>query len=207
MAPATNTYTMAPVSVGDTFSGQTQSTALSNRLAVRLAEAKDAATIARICREGFTLAHRDAFRPEDLESILEHTYSLEAVQKEIYDKQKKLFVADMGGEVIGIVRLRPGESPVNLPADHPVELTWMYLSPRAIGTGVGSTLMSKAIGQARADAVDVLWLTVWTSNQRAIPFYKRWGFRVAGMYAVAVGHSRPMAYIMAQTLNRIGSLQ
>jgi ribosomal protein S18 acetylase RimI-like enzyme len=174
---------------------------------VRLAECKDTAAIARIGREGFTIAHQNAFRAEDLKAILDNNFSSEAVQQEILDRQKRLFVAEINGKVVGIVRLRAGVAPVNLPARHPVELTWMYLAPQAIGTGVGSALMNRAIAQARTDGVDILWLTVWTSNQRAIPFYKRWGYRVAGMHAVKVGHSRPMAYIMSQKLNQTGLIQ
>lgn len=206
MAPVTNTPILPATSGGAPFSGRVSSSKLPGGLEVRRAESKDASAIARIGREGFTLAHRDAFHPDDLDTILNSTYSRKAVMKEILDRQKRLFVAEIDGEVVGIVRLRPAASPVNLPAHHPVELTWMYLSPRTIGSGVGSALMSRAIEQAQADGVDILWLTVWTSNQRAIPFYKRWGFRVAGMHAVAIGDSRPMAYIMAQPLNKIGSL-
>jgi diamine N-acetyltransferase len=204
---ATNTQRMAPASAELPVSGHIFPPAASKGLVVRLAVSHDAAAIARIGREGFSLAHRDAFKPEDLESILDNTYNPGAVLQEIRDRQKRLFVAEINGDVVGIVRLRPGAAPVNLPARHPVELTWMYLSPQAIGKGVGSALMSRAVEQARAEGVDVLWLTVWTSNQRAIPFYKRWGFRVAGMNGVAVGHSRPVAYIMAQTINQPASLQ
>ncbi len=173
---------------------------------VREAKLKDAAEIARIGREGFALAHRDAFRPEDLAYILDNTFSPENVYQEIIDNQTRLFVAEIGKQIVGIVRLRPGISPINLPASRPVELTWMYLAPDSIGTGVGSALMRRAIDQACSEGVDNLWLTVWTSNRLAIPFYKRWGFRVAGMHTVSVGHSHPIAYIMSQKFNQASLL-
>ena len=173
---------------------------------VREAKLNDAAKIARIGREGFALAHRDAFRPEDLATILENTFSTENVRQEIVGSQTRLFVAEVGNQIVGIVRLRPGISPINLPASRPVEMTWMYLAPESIGTGIGSALMSRAIDQACSEGVDILWLTVWTSNRLAIPFYKRWGFRVAGMHTVSVGHSHPIAYIMAQKFNQASFL-
>jgi ribosomal protein S18 acetylase RimI-like enzyme len=54
----------------------------------------------------------------------------------------------------------------------------LYVLPEAQGSGIGSKLMERALAWFSPDA-DV-WLEVVSYNHRAVEFYKRLGFEIAG---------------------------
>jgi len=41
-----------------------------------------------------------------------------------------------------------------------------------------------------------LWLSAFSENGRAIAFYTRWGFRIAGEHDFVVGNDRQRDYVM-----------
>lgn len=66
-------------------------------------------------------------------------------------------------------------------------LRQLYLDAAARGTGLAARLMDHVLAEARARAVDNLYLTVWVNNHRARRFYGRYGFVEVGRYAFRVG--------------------
>jgi ribosomal protein S18 acetylase RimI-like enzyme len=55
-----------------------------------------------------------------------------------------------------------------------LELGRLYLREEA--KGLGARLLSHGLAQAEAAGYEVLWLLVWGRNERAIRFYRAWGF-------------------------------
>jgi ribosomal protein S18 acetylase RimI-like enzyme len=45
-----------------------------------------------------------------------------------------------------------------------------------------------------------MWLQVWERNERAIAFYKRWGFEVVGVGSKELGNSTGTDLIMVRML-------
>jgi ribosomal protein S18 acetylase RimI-like enzyme len=58
--------------------------------------------------------------------------------------------------------------------DH--ELDWLMVHPRAHGSGLAAALMAEGIDWLGAD--QPMWLTVIRHNQRAIHFYRKFGFEI-----------------------------
>src|SRR3546814_2943479 len=74
------------------------------------------------------------------------------------------------------------ELPAGQPADGAVELHQLYVAEPAKGTGVAAALMDWGIAWARERA-SILYLTVFTENDRAQAFYRRYGFTDVGRNA------------------------
>jgi diamine N-acetyltransferase len=61
-----------------------------------------------------------------------------------------------------------------------LELKRFYIQQQQHGRGLAQTLMQKALDHARQVSARLIWLTVYANNSRAIRFYQRAGFVVAG---------------------------
>ncbi len=68
------------------------------------------------------------------------------------------------------------------------------VTPRFQGMGIGSKLMGWTLDQYRKQGVDFCWLVVEGGNERAIEFYKRFGFwireRLANGYVIMAWANR-----------------
>jgi ribosomal protein S18 acetylase RimI-like enzyme len=54
--------------------------------------------------------------------------------------------------------------------------------------------------EARRSENDLLWLTVWDRNERAIAFYRRWGMAEAGETSFTVGSQCQRDLVFIQRL-------
>jgi diamine N-acetyltransferase len=80
-------------------------------------------------------------------------------------------------------------------------LVRIYLLHAWTGHRLGDVLMKACIEQAQTRGVDVLWLGVWERNERAIAFYKRWGFEPVGTHIFLLGQDRQTDTIMARRVS------
>lgn len=60
------------------------------------------------------------------------------------------------------------------------ELQRLYIQERFTGLGIGYSLLQAAKRQACAGGASLLWATVWVGNERALAFYPRRGYELAG---------------------------
>ena len=82
-----------------------------------------------------------------------------------------------------------------------MEIRRIYASQYYLGKGVGKELMQAAISEAQQRGCDCLWLGVWEKNQRAIHFYKKWGFREVGTHTFSLGDDLQNDLIMELELS------
>ena len=86
------------------------------------------------------------------------------------------------------------------PAGPALELRQIYVLRAWQGTGIAEELMEWALGEARARGAAELYLTVFTGNDRARVFYRRYGFADVGPYAFMVGSHADEDIIMQLAL-------
>jgi GNAT superfamily N-acetyltransferase len=91
--------------------------------------------------------------------------------RDILDQDPDVFLAESEDGLIGFAASGPGQ---DNDVDTDLELRSLYVRAAWWGTGVGYALFEEAIG----DRAAYLW--VLASNERAIRFYERQGFRLDG---------------------------
>jgi GNAT superfamily N-acetyltransferase len=91
--------------------------------------------------------------------------------RDILDQDPDVFLAESEDGLIGFAASGPGQ---DNDVDTDLELRSLYVRAVWWGTGVGYALFEEAIG----DRAAYLW--VLASNERAIRFYERQGFRLDG---------------------------
>ena len=98
----------------------------------------------------------------------------------------------------GSSTLRTGTTDPSVTGSDPVELQRLYVDRRAIGHGVGATLMRASLDAARSAGHGTIWLGVWERNARAISFYERWQFETVWDYEFQPGSDHQTDLIMAR---------
>lgn len=78
----------------------------------------------------------------------------------------------------------------------PAEFRKLYLDPAYHGTGLADALIHCALSILNAEGPRPIWLSVFSGNPRAIAFYKKWGFEIAGTQEFLVGSDRQKDFLM-----------
>ncbi|MCB2407024.1 GNAT family N-acetyltransferase [Hymenobacter lucidus] len=149
-----------------------------------------AAQLAELGRQTFHDTFAADNTAEDMADFLAANFSPEIQLAELNDPQIVFLVAYMQQEMVGYAKLglnsglglEEGKSSVGR-----LEIERLYVRHDWIGTGLGASLMRRAIEEARSQQCRTVVLGVWERNQHAIEFYKRFGFREIGRHEFRVG--------------------
>ncbi len=147
-------------------------------IVIRTASAADAPVIAAVGARSFTWAFGHLFTPEVLERYLAATYAEAKIRSSLARPENLFFVADANGSVDGFLKLKRG-------CAHPTlegrqwQLQKLYIDPDRIRSGLGLALMAAGEQAMRAEGTELAWLLVYTGNERAQAFYRRFDYRPA----------------------------
>jgi diamine N-acetyltransferase len=159
-----------------------------NEIIIKEATVADAALIADLSRRTFYDSFAVDNTVEDMDKFMNEQFTREHLMKEVGAPGNIFLLAYYNGEVAGYARLK--ELPdITMPANVPaMEIARIYAVETSIGKGVGSALMQRCLDLARQKNKQVIWLGVWEKNQRAIDFYKKWGFERFGEHEFVLGN-------------------
>jgi ribosomal protein S18 acetylase RimI-like enzyme len=172
---------------------------LTHSMEIKIIDANvsHAAIIATIGKKTF----RHEFEPlfnnkEELFEYLEFTYDPVKLVKSLRKENNIYLLAYKEGKPAGFAKIKKHslneliESPVQM------ELQKIYVLPEYQGNGVGDALMQKIKDLAEEINPDHIWLDTYISNERAIRFYEKNGFRKIGNYFFTIGMQSFEYYVM-----------
>jgi GNAT superfamily N-acetyltransferase len=164
-------------------------------LTIRLAGSDDVPQLVDLAVRTF----RDAFGhendPADIELHVAGHYTLERMGAEVADPEHTTLLAEMEGRLAGYAQL--DTVPPSLPLGPGGRMLHrFYLDQAWIGRGIALPLMAAVKQDARRRGATFLWLTVWERNARAIAFYHKCGFTVAGSTAFKLGTELQQDWVM-----------
>lgn len=161
------------------------------------AGAGDASALARLSAALFPLGCPANTPPEDLADYIRRELTPERFRLLLEDERNLLLMANVSGDLAGYALIMPAPSPAHIPSV-PYELRKFYMDPAWHGRGVAHALMEELLAQAAERGYDPLWLSVFSENQRAMSFYARWGFEIAGTQEFLVGSDRQKDFLMVR---------
>lgn len=174
---------------------------------IRLARPDDAPLLAALGAQTFSETFARDNTPQDLAEYVRKNFSPQIQSAELAEPGSQFLILEIDGAPAGYVRLLDHASNACLTNSdqwshlHPMELVRIYLLQTWTGHRLGDVLMKACIEHAQMRGVDVLWLGVWERNERAIVFYKRWGFESVGTHIFLLGQDRQTDYIMARRVS------
>ena len=164
---------------------------------IRYATPADAELIADMSRTSFYEAFVKDNTKEDMDIFMNEQFTKEALMKEVQLGEGIFMLASIHDEPVGYARLRLKN---NLAHEQAIEIARIYALAKAIGKGVGKALMQECISKANELKMKYIWLGVWEKNERAVAFYKRWGFERFSEHQFLLGSDLQTDWLMKRAL-------
>lgn len=149
---------------------------------LRRATPADLVPFGEFSRRTFRATYGPFQTPERMARHLDERMNDRLLAKELADPARTVLVLTHDGDWAGYAQLRGGDSPPGLSAVRPVEIERFYVAHAWHGRGLAAPLMATTLDAAREMGHDVAWLAVWEENPRAVRFYEKQGFRIAGRH-------------------------
>jgi ribosomal protein S18 acetylase RimI-like enzyme len=166
-------------------------------LIIRHATTVDAPLIADLSRQTFYETFAPHNSVADMEKFMSEQFTREALMAEVGASRNTFLLAFNNNVPAGYVRLRESNDAA---WENTIEIARLYATTAMIGKGVGKVLMQACIDVARARQKESIWLGVWEKNERAILFYKAWGFEKVGEHDFVLGNDVQRDWIMKKDL-------
>jgi ribosomal protein S18 acetylase RimI-like enzyme len=169
---------------------------------IRPAHTGDIDMLAALAARTFQDAFARDNAPDDIQSYIRESFSTERLRSELSNPRNLFLLACLAeaDPPLGYAKLRTGTTDASVKGPNPVELHRIYVDKSAIGGGLGAALMKASLDAARRDGHKTLWLGVWERNERAISFYRRWGFEVVGHHVFRLGSDDQTDLIMERAV-------
>ena len=174
----------------------------ANQATVRAATVDDIELICRVGEQTFRETYSRYNDPASVDLYVERSFSATQIRAELQNPHSWFFIleerhaGDVSSTALGYAKLRIVDVPVEVSGRRPVELERIYVLRDYHGQGLGATLMSTAMDAARDLDCDVLWLGVWSKNEQAVDFYRKWRFEVVGTKTFMFGDDPQHDYVM-----------
>jgi ribosomal protein S18 acetylase RimI-like enzyme len=134
--------------------------------------------------------------PEDLADYINREHTPERYYAMLQDDRFTILIAKVAGNSAGLALLAQAVAPPQMQSPSTLELRRFYVDPQYHGRGVANVLMQEVLAVVTSRCETTLWLSAFSGNGRAIAFYRRWGFRIAGEHDFIVGKDRQRDYLM-----------
>lgn len=138
--------------------------------------------------------------PENMDAYIKMSFSPEIQLAELSTPEIIFLIVEVEGIPVGYAQLILNSRDETIQGMRPLELRRIYADQEYQGKGVGKELIQATIREAGQHDCDCIWLGVWEKNQRAIDFYKKWGFRQVGTHVFSVGDDPQNDFIMELAL-------
>ena len=163
---------------------------------VRRATTADAQALSSLSAALFPLGCPANTKPEDLAEYIGQELTAERFRALLEDDRNAILAAELSNKLAGYALVSRGSAPPHMQAPVGLELRKFYIDAAYHGRGVAHALMKEVLAIAANERYATLWLSVFSGNERAISFYKKWGFHIAGTQSFLVGTDCQLDYLM-----------
>ena len=149
-------------------------TASGNTIHIREAKASDAESLIH-CIQSYLKNNSIPLTEEEFRPTIDEQVNW--VNTFIHNKNDLLLIAECNGYIIGNIDLKMQHRKMLAHTG----IIGMGIHPDWQGQGIGTVLIERIIAWADTNvAVEILWLQVFSTNERAIKFYAKMGFHEEG---------------------------
>lgn len=138
-----------------------------------------------------------------MEKYLREKFNEEQLLTELNNPESIFFIALLNAEIIGFLKLNSGRAQTEMKEPNGLEIERIYVLDKYIGKGIGKHLLNLAFQIPNKKNAHYIWLGVWEKNERAIAFYKKYGFVEFDTHVFVLGEDVQTDVLMK--LNLLGS--
>jgi diamine N-acetyltransferase len=177
---------------------------MQTAIQIRRAEENDALALSLLAEATFRAAFAESNTAANMQLHCAANYGQALQLAEIRESNRETWVAELDSRLIAYVLLQfDATSPVSS-GKRSVEIQRFYVDASHHGAGLAHQLMAHVLARADATGNAVLWLGVWDRNLRALAFYRKWGFEVAGEHIFKVGNDPQRDLLMRRDVQPTG---
>ena len=153
----------------------------SSPIVLRPAQPDDALCLSVLAMQVFLDTYAtEGIRPSLAREVLSG-YSAASFSAAIGQPAVRLWLAERLGHVVGFAQVTLGERHALALPGVQAELLRLYVQEPFTGQQLGTRLLAAAEHQASLGGANVLWLTPWVHNHRALGFYRARGYQDFGL--------------------------
>jgi diamine N-acetyltransferase len=154
---------------------------------IRRAKEEDALALSVLAEGTFRAAFVESTSAANMQLHCAVNYGQALQVAEIREPSRETWVAEADERLVAYVQLRLKATSTVIVDERAVEIQRFYVDASHHGTGLAHDLMAHVLARAEAAGSAELWLGVWERNQRALAFYRKWGFDVVGEHIFNLG--------------------
>jgi ribosomal protein S18 acetylase RimI-like enzyme len=173
---------------------------MNESVSIRNCSAEDADAIVSLGIRTFRDTFDEMNTPENMMLYLNSTFTLRKIKEEITEPGAVFFLAEKHKKAIGYAHMRVSEKPGGLKGGTAIEIQRLYTDKNHIGKRIGYALMNTCLHYAQDHHYDTVWLGVWEHNERALSFYKKWGFERFGEHVFMLGSDAQTDWLLQKQL-------
>jgi len=157
------------------------------------ASENDIALLAALGTQTFIESHGHSAAPGDIQSYLQQNYTSEAMSKELSDSNNIYYIIYQNNQPAGFSKIVLATGNPAIAINPLTKLERIYIGKEFYGSGTGLTLLDFNIALSKENKQQGMWLFVWKENIRAISFYQKAGFIIAGShdFKISATHTNP----------------
>jgi ribosomal protein S18 acetylase RimI-like enzyme len=164
---------------------------------IRIATASDASLISKIGASTFYETWRPVNTEEDMQAYLAKAFDVERIREDLAnEKVNTFFAAFIEQTPVGYAKLRNDRTNDEFNGEPALELERIYVFKSHQDKYVGRALMDECLKLAREQQYKWFWLGVNIDNNKAIAFYKKYGFEIFGMKSFQLGDAVDDDYLL-----------
>jgi ribosomal protein S18 acetylase RimI-like enzyme len=173
---------------------------MSETITVRPCKREDASALIALGIKTFYDTFAEVNTPENMRAYLDSTFTQERVESEFSEPGSQFFIAEENGLPLGYARVRTSKREEGVLGLNPMEIERLYVLKDQLGKGIGQKLMQVCLDFARENGHDSMWLGVWEHNERAIAFYRKWGFEKFSQHTFMLGDDPQIDWLMQKQI-------
>jgi len=168
---------------------------------IRRATFADAASLAALGERTFRDTFADDNSPQNMDIHCSKNFSAEIQLSELSNPLRVTILAEVDESLVGFAQVLLRSATHCLSSKSPSELNRLYVLREWHGRRVAHELMKAVLSTAAHTKSDHVWLGVWERNQKAIAFYRKFGFDVIGEHRFVLGREPQRDLVMAVQIN------
>ena len=147
---------------------------------IEQATQKDIRLLSDIGMRSFIESHGHSAAREDIDKYVGETYSETALLKELTDLKNIYYIIFYEQKPAGYSKIIFNSPHKEVAKQNVTKLERLYLLKEFYGADLGTELLNFNIKLSKNNDQTGMWLYTWKENERAITFYRKFGFQIIG---------------------------
>ena len=137
----------------------------------------DLAILHLFCCDVYTQNYYNHWKEDGLEQYIKKVFGVDTLKRELSGKNIQYYMAFINHEPAGFMKINLFSNLPALDSQAGIELDKIYILPRFKGKKIGKRLLDVAFNTAKHHKKEIFWLSVIDTNEEAISFYEKAGFK------------------------------